>query len=76
VNIPEGDERALQNAVVNVGPVAIGIDSSSPAFQFYSKGMFLVRPKKKILVTKMRKGKAHIISHIISHYNRRSLDHG
>lgn len=40
VDIPEGDEKALLEAVATVGPVSIAIDASSNKFQFYKKGVF------------------------------------
>merc|ERR1712133_182718 len=40
--LPEGDESALQNAVANVGPIAIGIDAES-SFQFYESGVLIAR---------------------------------
>jgi hypothetical protein len=41
-NIQQYNETALQDAVANVGPIAIAIDSSSWTFQFYSSGLFLI----------------------------------
>ena len=38
VEIPDGDEEKLKEAVATVGPVAIAVDASHPHFQFYGKG--------------------------------------
>lgn len=40
VNIPEGDEEALKNAVAHEGPMSVAIDSSSIKFQFYKDGVY------------------------------------
>ncbi|KAI4458607.1 cysteine protease family c1-related [Holotrichia oblita] len=40
VEIPEGDERALEAAVATLGPVSAGIDASQLTFQFYSQGVY------------------------------------
>ncbi|XP_054166569.1 procathepsin L-like [Oppia nitens] len=41
VNVTEGDESALQEAVATVGPVTIGIDASASGFRFYLDGVFV-----------------------------------
>ncbi|CAG2118315.1 unnamed protein product [Medioppia subpectinata] len=46
VNVTTGDERALQEAVARVGPVAIGVDASQETFKFYKSGVY-VEPKCK-----------------------------
>lgn len=40
VDIPKGNELALQQAVATVGPVAIAIDASSVWFQLYRGGVY------------------------------------
>uniref|UniRef100_A0ACB8F2R6 Uncharacterized protein n=1 Tax=Sphaerodactylus townsendi TaxID=933632 RepID=A0ACB8F2R6_9SAUR len=40
VMVSKGDERALEQAVANVGPVSIALDSRSKEFQFYKSGIF------------------------------------
>jgi cathepsin L len=40
VDVPEGDEEALQEAVANLGPVSVAIDASSPSFSMYHKGVY------------------------------------
>lgn len=40
VNIVEGDESVLKDAVANVGPTAVAVDAGSVYFQFYSRGIF------------------------------------
>ncbi|MBN3315585.1 CATK protein, partial [Atractosteus spatula] len=38
--LPVGDEQALQDALVTIGPVAVAIDGSTINFQFYRQGIF------------------------------------
>ncbi|KAG8178111.1 hypothetical protein JTE90_017458 [Oedothorax gibbosus] len=40
VDIPIGDEEALQQAVAEEGPVSVAIDASQEKFQFYKAGVF------------------------------------
>ena len=39
-DIPEGDEKALQQAVGTVGPVSIAIDAAHKGFMFYHHGKY------------------------------------
>lgn len=41
VDIPQGDEQKLKEAVATIGPVSIAIDASKESFQFYSHGKTL-----------------------------------
>ncbi|XP_050843628.1 cathepsin S-like, partial [Serinus canaria] len=40
VELPEGDEAALREAVATVGPVAVAIDATRPSFFLYRSGVF------------------------------------
>jgi cathepsin L len=40
VNIPKGNETALQIAIATVGPIAIAVDDTRSSFYFYSSGVY------------------------------------
>ncbi|NXC92296.1 CATS protein, partial [Cercotrichas coryphoeus] len=40
LELPEGDEAALREAVATVGPVAVAIDATRPSFFLYHSGVF------------------------------------
>ena len=41
VDIPEGNEEKLKQAVAVIGPVSVAIDASHETFQLYSEGQSL-----------------------------------
>ena len=40
VNVKSGDAEALKMALVNVGPIAVGIDAHLKTFSFYAYGVY------------------------------------
>ncbi|XP_030250979.1 cathepsin L1-like [Sparus aurata] len=38
--LPQGDERALKQALATIGPISVAIDSSRNGFQFYKRGVY------------------------------------
>jgi len=40
VDIPEGSEEKMKEAIATIGPVSVAIDASHESFQFYSEGVY------------------------------------
>ena len=41
VDVPEGDEQALKDALATVGPVSVAIDATQEKFMLYKRGVFV-----------------------------------
>lgn len=42
-DLPYADEKSLQSAVANIGPISIGIDASQNSFELYEDGVYFER---------------------------------
>ena len=40
VDIPEGDEQALTQAIASIGPISVAIDASKSTFHYYKEGVY------------------------------------
>ena len=54
--IPEGDEKAVMEAVYSRGPLAISLDASHDSFRFYASGMLLCPAPISLLVCRHHQG--------------------
>lgn len=47
VKLESDNEKALTNAIANIGPISVAVDFSSPQLQFYKKGIYYDENCKK-----------------------------
>lgn len=63
LNIKSGSEDDLKVAVATVGPIAVNIDASQDAFQFYKYRIFNFGLRIASLLPVVRTGKRKLVCH-------------